>query len=379
MGAADELRIVVMHPIGIGLAQTGPVVAGPLGVAGEPDKLSVQIHPAGARAAFELRLAKTRGDLLHVHHLVIDRQQAINCVEIGLAVAPKFRGRQLARRLEHLGLTADQIRGVALQFRAQVSVRIHYRGREGDGLLVAGLIAHLRLHIQRAGLVGKVVIRAVNIDARGLEVLVEWQRLINLAGQVQPEVVIQAAVIGIKRAPHPFELDTGGFLLVIIAVIHFHGDDVVDLAKIHQIRQVQPQRRHAVLIFAGGFAVDPKPAGLLEPLGFEEHLAVLGACRQLEMLAIPDNARPSVPVAAAVADELGVGIRFVIGMRRADLAPSRVVKVRRLGVGHVRADELPAGIEVENRMRRRGHGKGFRDHRLHRPGQQGQKKKDLHG
>ena len=57
--AADELRVVIVHPVGIRLAQPRPIIRRTLRVAGEPDKFVVEPDAAGARAALEFRLAKT--------------------------------------------------------------------------------------------------------------------------------------------------------------------------------------------------------------------------------------------------------------------------------------------------------------------------------
>ena len=58
---ADQLGAVVVHPVGIRLAEAGPFVAGALRVAFEVDELVVDLDAAGAGAAFELGFAETGG------------------------------------------------------------------------------------------------------------------------------------------------------------------------------------------------------------------------------------------------------------------------------------------------------------------------------
>ena len=303
MGAADEFRIVIMHPVGIRLAQARPVVRGALGKAAEIDKFTVDPDAALARAALELRLAETRGDFLHIHHPAIDREQGVNVIKIRRRHAPEPGVRQRARRREGFRLPVRQSLRCTLKLRADVPRRIHDHRRKGDGLRRAGFVADLRFNIDPAGFVRDGEIRRINVSAGGLEVFVKRQGLIHLAGQVQADIVVQAAVIRIERAPHPFEPRARRLLAVIVAVIHLGGDDVVRVAKIHQPGQVQAAGGDAVLEPAGRLPIHPEMAGLLQPLEFQNDFSPLGGGGQLEMFAIPGDARPGAPVAAAVADE----------------------------------------------------------------------------
>ena len=99
-----------------------------------------------------------------------------------------------------------------------------------------------------------------------LQVFVERQGLVNLSGQVQPDIVIQAAVIGVERATHPLEFSAGRFFLVIVAVVHLHNDDIILIAEIHKIREIKPTRRNTVLELADGFSIDPKAHRLASAL-----------------------------------------------------------------------------------------------------------------
>ena len=114
--------------------------------------------------------------------------------------------------------------------------------------------------------------------------------MINLADKVEPDIVVEAAVIGIERAPHPFEFAPRGLLLVVVAVIDLDGDHVVRVAEMGDRREIKPAGGDAVFKKADELAVDPKAPGLFQALEFEEDFAVLGAGRQLEVFAIPGDA-----------------------------------------------------------------------------------------
>ena len=169
---------------------------------------------------------------------------------------------------------------------------------------------------------------------------------------MQPDVVIQTAVVRVKRAPHPLKTDPRRLLRVIIAVVHFHRDNVIRIAEIDQTGEIQPEGGDAVFIQPGVFAIHPEPARLFEPLEFQEHLAVAGAGGQLEMLAVPSHARVSAPVAAAVADEVRIGIHVIISMRRTDGGPLGIIKGDCFRIRDILADEFPIRVEIVNPARR---------------------------
>ncbi len=143
VGAADQFRVEIVHPVGVRLAETGPIIRGTLCIAGEPDKFIVEINAAGAGATLEFGFAETGPDFLHVHHFSIHGEQAINVVKIRLRVAPEFGVRQFAARREIFRLAADQIQRIARKLRANFSIRVHDHRRQGDGLLVTGFVADL--------------------------------------------------------------------------------------------------------------------------------------------------------------------------------------------------------------------------------------------
>ena len=270
--------------------------------------MAIEPEAPRARAAFEFGLAKAGVSFAHVHHLPIHSQYRINVVEIRIVHVPEPRPRQRAGRLEDLCLAGSQSQTLPLHFGPlqpcpRHSVRIHDHRRQSNTQRLPGFVAHLRFHRHVAGFLDDGKMRRININARRLEILVKRQRLIDLAGQMQPGVVVQPAVIGIEVAPHPFVAHAGRLLPVTVAVVHFDRDEIVAV-KIHQVGQVQAAGGDAVLEFAGGFSVDPKAAGLFHPFKLQEDFPALRAGRQLEMLAIPGEARVGAPVPAAVADDV---------------------------------------------------------------------------
>ena len=374
MRAADELGVVSVHPVGIRLTQPGPVIAGTLGVTGEPDKTVIQIHAAGAGAAFEFRLAKTGGDFLHIHHLIVDGENGIDLVQIRRGVAPELGVGQLAAGGEDLALAADKVGGFAGKFGADLAGGVHDHGGEGDGLLVAAFIAHLGFHVDVAGFAGHGNIGGIDVDAGGLEIFVEREGLIDLAGEVQPDVVVQAPVIGVEGAPHPFVAGAGGFFHVVVAVVHFYGDHVIGVAEVHEVGQVEAAGGDAVFEAADELAVYPEAAGLFESFKFEEHLFALGGGGELEMFPVPGDAHVFMLFAAAVRNDFVVGIGVVVRVRGGNGSPGGIVEGRLFGIGDIALKEFPAGVEIIIGVGRGGRRVGWvrPEERSEREGQQDQ-------
>jgi hypothetical protein len=180
-----------------------------------------------------------------------------------------------------------------------------------------------------------------------------------MPGFDQPDVVIQAAVIWIERSAHPFVANSGCFLHIIVAVVHFHGNDVLVRAEVDERGDVQPERGDAVLVLAGKFSVHPKSAGLFETVKLKEDLAVAGDSRQLEVLSVPGDAHVLVSLASAVADDLVERVDVVVGVRRADRGPLGIVERGLIRTLNVLPNELPVGIEAVNRTRGRRRRKGL--------------------
>src|ERR1017187_5077079 len=108
----------------------------------------------------------------------------------------------------------------------------------------------------------------------------------------------------------PFECRAGGLLFVIGAVIHFYREEVVLAAELDELGDVEADGGDAIFIFADRLPVEKEMPGLPHPVEFGEDLLAVGAGGQLEMFAIPADAKHLLAlVAAAVADERAIGVR----------------------------------------------------------------------
>ena len=128
-------------------------------------------------------------------------------------------------------------------------------------------------------------------------------------------------MVGVEIVGVPFEGRVGRLLLVAGRVIHADGQDVFLVAEVDQLGDVDAKGGHAILEEAGRLTVDKEMGSLFQALKLDENLAARGGGGELEMLAIPCDARPCAVVAAAMADDLIIGIDIVIGVGEADRGP----------------------------------------------------------
>ena len=287
MTIADELRVEIVQPIGIGLAQSGPFVAGALGKPLQIDEPTIDVDAAAAGTAFEFGLAKSGDDLVYVDGLSVHGEDCIHVIEIGVFRAPE------TRFLQRPGGFHDALVAIGQRDRGSVELgpdstapiddhgRQHHRGASARGIL------HLRLDRHVDALSGDVEVRAMHVDARSLQAVVQRQRLVDLAGDVQPHVPVDPAMVRVEVVGVPLEPCAGGPLAVGGPVVHLHGQYVLRVSEMDGVGDVQAVGGHAVLIESDLLAVEEDLAGLPHPLEFEEDLLAGKAGRKLEMLAVP--------------------------------------------------------------------------------------------
>ena len=111
---------------------------------------------------------------------------------------------------------------------------------------------------------------------------------------MQPDVAVQPAEIRVEMHSHSTRSRAGGLLLVFVLLSTFTASTLSWPPNFTNSVMSKPARRDAVLIHADGLAVEEEMARLLHAVEFEEDLPAVGAGGQLEMLAIPADARPAV-------------------------------------------------------------------------------------
>ena len=178
----------------------------------------------------------------------------------------------------------------------------------------------------------------------------------NLAGDVQPHMPVDAAVVGVEIVRVPFKRSSGGAFLVVGAVVHPHCQHVFLGPEAHRICDVDTVGGNSVFIQADRFPIQENVARLAHAFEFEKDFAAGEAGRKREVFAIPREPLVGSQVAAAVRDDLSERVDIVEAVRSADDCPMRIVEIGSFRSGHILADKSPVQIEVDLRARRVGHG-----------------------
>src|SRR6185312_14107626 len=100
------------------------------------------------------------------------------------------------------------------------------------------------------------------------------------------------------------------------------------------------------------------------------------ASRKFEVFAIPCDSGVGIPIATAVADDVGVGIDVVVSVWRADVGPFGIIEGDLLGVGDIAFEKFPAGVEIVVCVGRGGRGVRSGDGWAEEQGGQGSKEEE---
>ncbi len=172
--------------------------------------LRITFHLNGAiielhHAVSELQLAEASAGRDGIDGLAIDLECRGHIVEIAVTPAPEVQIGNLGARANSLGFAGTECLLASLDRLHELSVRI----RDGD--FVAELFRHgvFVFHLCLGGHLGRpaldIEILRIDIHARGAEARVKRQRLIELVGDVQPDVFRDAAEVGGEVVDVPLE------------------------------------------------------------------------------------------------------------------------------------------------------------------------------
>ena len=163
--------------------------------------------------------------------------------------------------------------------------------------------------------------RGIDVNARAFKAIIERQRLVDLAGYVQPDVPVDAAVVGVEIVRIPFKRDACGAFRVGSLVVDLDREYVLLGPEVRRIGDVEAVRRDSVFTQPDLLAVKEDVARLAHALEFEEDLVAGQIGGQPEVFAVPRESLIGAAVATAVGDELPERVDVVERVRRADRLP----------------------------------------------------------
>ena len=120
---------------------------------------------------------------------------------------------------------------------------------------------------------GDVEVGGMHVNAAGLETVIERQCLVNLAGDVQPDMPVDAAMVRIEIVRIPFKRSSGSALLVVRAVVYLDRQHVLLRSELHRIADVDAVGGDSVLIQPDRFPIEENVAGLAHAFEFEKDFA----------------------------------------------------------------------------------------------------------
>ena len=167
-----------------------------------------------------------------------------------------------------------------------LAVSVQNLGEEAERARLGILILYLRFSIYRYLLSCNIIVAAIDIGTRGLEIIVEWKGLIKLVGDVEEHILRNTAIVGIEVLVVPLEALTAGAFTIAPGVIYTYGDDVLTLFNIRC--QVETACHHTILGISHFLAVEPDVGTEAHALELDEILAVAHFL-DLEVLAIPHD------------------------------------------------------------------------------------------
>src|ERR1017187_3408212 len=107
-----------------------------------------------------------------------------------------------------------------------MGLRVHDADAVGNSLRGGAIVANLTLSGDGGGAVGKVELRGPDVSSSGAEQGIDWQRLMDGRHNVQPYVLVDAAIVGVEVGVVPVECRSCGDLFVLPVVVGTDGEQV---------------------------------------------------------------------------------------------------------------------------------------------------------
>jgi hypothetical protein len=133
---------------------------------------------------------------------------------------------------------------------------------------------------------------------------------------VQEDVLIDAAIVGVKVSVAPLVRRVRRVLVIVPGVIDAHRDHVLLRTGLHEFCDVETKSHHAVLVPADEVSVEVELATVTYAFEFEKDFVSVAICRECEMFAIPGHA------CAQVFDIFAERVVLVPGVRCGDSLPA---------------------------------------------------------
>ena len=241
--------------------------------------------------------------------------------------------------LDYASLTRDEGDGFTFELCHLLPVGIADDNMEAKSTGTFHLIDDLRLNIDHRLMVLNIEIGGIDVDARGAEVRIERQCLVELASNVQVDILRQSAIVGIEVFVVPLVAAVQHAVAVSPRVVAAHRQHVFTFTNIG--RQVKAEGHHAIIRESHLLTVEPDIGTLTGTLELDEHLPRHVSLRKRERLAIPaDGVRQ-------IHNVLAESLIAVEGIGQGYPLPLAIIELRLFSFSHVAHLQPPAAVEIE--------------------------------
>jgi len=146
---------------------------------------------------------------------------------------------------------------------------------------------------------------------------------------VQPYVLVDAAIVGIEVGVVPVERSTGGDLFVFPVVVGTDGENIFSRSGDDGVGDVEAEDGDAVLVAAEKLAVQIDLTSHADAFELEKDALTFGVCGDAEVFAVPGDSR------GHIVDAHLVGRVLIPGVRERDALPLGVIERGRLCIGGI--------------------------------------------
>src|ERR1017187_2928366 len=221
-----------------------------------------------------------------------------------------------------------------------MGLRVHDPDAVGNSLRGGAIVANLTLSGDDGGVVGKVELRGPDVSPGGAEQGIDWQRLMDGRHDVQPYVLVDAAIVGVKVGVVPVERGSCGDLFVLPVVVGADGEHVFSGIGDDGVGDVEAEDGDPVFVAPKKLAVQIDLTSHADAFELEKDALTFGVCGDAEMFAVPGDA------GGHIVDADLVGRVLIPGVRKRDALPFGVIERGRPCVDTIANTHEPTLVEV---------------------------------
>ena len=189
----------------------------------EPDFAFGETSLAEARAGDDQVIRSSR-------RLKFITQIGLNRVEIAIPPRPEMQPLHFFRGLDNTRFPWLQgYESVTIETSYLITISIIYYNRQEESALFCVVVLHLTLHMNGSLVVSYVEVGGIDIGSRGAEVGIKRKCLIEQSGSVEPHILWNAAVVGVKVLVVPLEGRPRGTLMIVPTVVGTYCQYVLTL------------------------------------------------------------------------------------------------------------------------------------------------------